>query len=93
VEEKAGVVAGIVGAMDHRVTDEWLPILRELTVVGRVRHGDRGWEIGHDGKAGLLFSIHDPAGAAFRESLKGWLGLAVSLIGAALLVVLFARLG
>jgi len=92
VEEKAGLVAGIVGAMDERVTDEWLPILRELTVVGRVRHGDRGWEIGHDGKAGLLFSVHDPSAAAFRESLKGWFGLAAALIGFALLVVLHAQM-
>jgi hypothetical protein len=92
VMEKSGVVAGLVGAMDERVTDEWLPILRELTVVGRLRHGGCGWEIGADGKAGLMFSIHDPAGAAMRERLKGWLGIGVSLIGLATLAVTYSRL-
>ena len=74
------------------VIEEWLPVLDELTAVGRLRHGDAGWEIAADPKAGLFLSVRDPKAAAWRESLKGWLGLAGSAAGFAALIVLHFRL-
>ena len=75
----------------EEVIDEWLPVLDELTAVGRLRHGEAGWEIGADPKAGLFLSIRDPKEAAWRESLKGWLGLAGAVAGMAAVVYFATR--
>ena len=58
------------------VIDEWFPIVEELTVVGRVRRGGRGWEFVRDAAVGLLVTRHHPSRAALQESVKGWAGLA-----------------
>jgi hypothetical protein len=81
VVEKAGFVDGFFGDRDEEVVDEWLPVLEEITVVGRLERRDAGWEIVPDGKAGLLLSAFYPDRAALQESVKGWLGIAGVVAG------------
>ncbi len=90
--KSTGDGSGMFAVIRETVIDEWLPVVDELTVVGRLRRTDAGWEIVADPKAGLLFSRHDPARAAFQEYLKGWLGLAVSVAGFVTMGVLYFRL-
>ena len=70
------------------VVDEWIPVVDELTVVGKVVRTDRGWEIVSDARVGLLLTMRDPGPAATRESIKGWLGLAGAVAGGVVLVLL-----
>ena len=92
VVEKAGFVDGFFGDTDEQVVDEWLPVLEEITVVGKVQRAGSGWELVPDGKAGLLFSAYDPGHAALRESIKGWLGLAGVAAGIAALIWLYVTI-
>jgi hypothetical protein len=87
--KSTGDGSGAFSMMRETVIDEWLPIVDELTVVGRLRRTDSGWEIGADPKAGLLFSRDDPERAAFLERLKGWFGLAVSVAGLVTMGILY----
>jgi hypothetical protein len=63
----------------QRVIDQWMPIVEELTIVGKVRRGDRRWELVRDAKVGLYMTRHHPSKAALNEAVKGWAGLAMSL--------------
>jgi len=74
--ERADVVDSFLGEPDESVTEEWLPIVAELTVAGRLMRVGDGWMIDRDPKVGLLFSIDLPEVAARWESIKGMLGLA-----------------
>ncbi|HKS17085.1 MAG TPA: hypothetical protein VJU16_07215 [Planctomycetota bacterium] len=84
--------SGAFAVSRQTVIDEWLPIVDELTVVGRLRRTDAGWEIVGDAKSGLLFSRNDPQRAAFLESLKGWLGIAGTVAGFVALWFLYFKL-
>lgn len=70
-----------LGDRDERVTEEWLPVVDDLTVVGRMRRVNGRWEIGPDPGAGLLFSKDEPTRAALNELVKGTLGLAGAAVG------------
>lgn len=69
----------------------WLPVVPQLTVVGRVRRVGRYWEVAPDPVAGLLFTAHHPSKTALKEAVKGWLGLASALAGLAILVIIATR--
>lgn len=84
--------SGVIAVSRQTVIDEWLPIVDELTVVGRLRRTDAGWEIVGDAKTGLLFSRNDPKRAAFLESLKGWLGIAGAVAGFVAMGFLYFKL-
>lgn len=58
-----------------RVHIETLPVVRELTVCGRLEGGKGGFAIRRDPSLGLLFSPNESRGQATHEAIKGWLGL------------------
>lgn len=60
----------------QKVIEEWMPLVDELTIVGRVQRSGRAWEFVRDPKVGLLITRHHPSRAALQESVKGWCGLA-----------------
>jgi hypothetical protein len=82
----------LLGAGRRTCRTYWLPQIPHLSVVGFVRRRDRRWEIEKDAAAGLLWSCHHPARAAFQEAVKGWLGLALAVAGFVTMAVLFFRL-
>lgn len=91
VRDSPGFVDRFLGERDERVTEEWLPVLDDLTVVGRLRRVTGGWEIGPDPGVGLLFSAQVPTRAALKETVKGILGIAGALAGLAALVIFATR--
>ncbi len=59
----------------------WLPVVDNLTVLGRVRQKGSRWEIVKDSTVGLVYSIHPAEVTAFRELVKAGLSLAVVAVG------------
>jgi hypothetical protein len=84
--ESPDVVNRVLGDPDERVTEEWLPVLEDLTIVGRLRRVGGGWEIGRDPVSGLLFATDVPTQAALNETLKGVFGLAGVAAGIGVIV-------
>ena len=87
--ERADFVDSFLGQPDESVTEEWLPIVADLTVVGRLLRVGDAWKIDRDPKVGLLFSIDLPEVAARWESIKGMLGLAGAIAALVTLVWLW----
>ena len=93
MRERPGLLDRFLGDRDERVTEEWLPVLEDLTVVGRLRRLTGAWEIEPDPAAGLLFSAEVPTRAALKESIKGVLGLAGVALGIGLIVWYYSAYG
>lgn len=72
-------------------TQRWLPVVDQLTVVGQVRQAGPRWEVVKDPVAGLLFTAHPPERTALKESVKGWLGLAMAVAGLAAVIYFATR--
>ena len=83
--------SGAVALTKERVIDEWLPVVEELTVIGRLRREGSQWEVVRDPKAGLFISRNDPKDAAAREMLKGVFGLIAAVAGLGVIAWLFLR--
>jgi hypothetical protein len=79
--ESPDFVNRVLGDPDERVTEEWLPVVNDLTIVGRLRRVTGEWKIEPDPVSGLLFSPEVPTQAALKETTKGLLGLAIVAAG------------
>lgn len=66
------ISGGGMTAGSHRTINTWLPVVRHLTVMGRLVHEKRGATIEPHPREGLFFSPSPPAAAARKERLKGW---------------------
>jgi hypothetical protein len=84
VDERPTEVQGTESSTTHdhaffgpssRTTERWLPIPRELTVLGRLRGTAEEPHLVRDPALGLLFSPHPPEAASRTEAIKGIAGL------------------
>jgi hypothetical protein len=66
-----------------RAVQRWLPMVKRLTVMGRLVLEDEGAAIESDPKEGLFFSPSSPKEASRKELLKGYLQAAGALACAA----------
>lgn len=84
--ESPDFVNRVLGDPDERVTEEWLPVVNDLTIIGRLRRVTGEWKIEPDPVSGLLFSAEVPTQAALKETTKGLLGLAAVAAGIGVIV-------
>ena len=80
----------MAGSGSERAISEWLPVVPELTVMGRLEFGEEGAMIVPDRKEGLFFSPGTPAQAGRWELMKGWGGIAAAVVLTAVLLAIFA---
>ena len=66
-----------------RSVQSWLPLVPELTVMGKLIRDEEGEGIEPDGKMGLFFSASPPGQAAQMELYKGYAQLAAAVACAA----------
>jgi hypothetical protein len=70
----------------------WLPVVGQLTVLGRVREKGSRYVIEKDPKVGLIYSTHSAEHTAVRESVKGLLCLLLAAAGAAAFYVILSSI-
>ncbi len=69
------------GGPDTRHTEYWLPVVPQLTIVGRLENRGGRWILKRDATIGLLFSAEAPTVAARTELTKGLAGFAGIIAG------------
>ncbi len=69
------------GGPDSRHTEYWLPVVPQLTIVGRLENRGGRWLLKRDTTIGLLFSAEAPTVAARAELMKGLAGIAGIVAG------------
>ncbi len=87
--DRVGFLDSLMGDRSTRTTEEWLPLHKTITAIGRLRPSELGATLIKDPTLGLLLTPHPPERAASIEALKGIVGFLVIAAGIAVALYCF----